>query len=186
MPDQTRWGSAHPCNWHVITGAPCSGKTAVIQKLAASGYRIVPEVARTYIDAQLAKGKSLSTIKADPTQFEGHILMEKVGIERRLPKLETIFLDRAVPDSIAYYRLEGLNPAEPIRLSRLVRYRTIFFFEALPFEQDEVRTENQTLSQRIETLLFKAYHELGYAIIRVPVLSVTQRVAFILSHINKP
>jgi predicted ATPase len=174
--------TVHPSNWHVITGAPCSGKTAVIQMLADQGHRTVAEVARSYIDDQLAQGKSLATIKADPMIFERHILMEKVGIERCLPKKETIFLDRAIPDSIAYYQLEGLDPAEPMQQSRFVRYKTIFLFEALPFEKDAVRTEDQVRAQRIEALLSKAYRGLGYSIVRVPVLSIARRMAFVLSH----
>ncbi len=180
--DHPSMAAALPSNWHVITGAPCSGKTTVIQMLADQGHRTVAEAARSYIDDQLAQGKSLATIKANPMAFERHILMEKVGIERCLPKKETIFLDRAIPDSIAYYQLEGLDPAEPVQQSRFVRYKTIFLFEALPFEKDAVRAEDQIQSQRIEALLSKAYRDLGYPIVRVPVLSIARRAAFVLSH----
>ena len=31
-------------NWHVITGAPCSGKTTLIDQLADKGFHTVPEV----------------------------------------------------------------------------------------------------------------------------------------------
>ena len=34
-------------NWHVITGAPCSGKTGVIRELGQLGHLVVHEVART-------------------------------------------------------------------------------------------------------------------------------------------
>jgi predicted ATPase len=37
-------------NWHVITGAPSSGKTTLIDQLAAKGFRTVPEGARLYIE----------------------------------------------------------------------------------------------------------------------------------------
>ena len=30
-------------NWHVITGAPCSGKTTVIRELERRGYSVVHE-----------------------------------------------------------------------------------------------------------------------------------------------
>ncbi len=46
--------------WHVITGPPCSGKTAVIDELANRGYQVVPEVAGAYIDSQLSRGVTLS------------------------------------------------------------------------------------------------------------------------------
>jgi hypothetical protein len=40
--------------------------------------------------------------------------MGKARIENALPLNRTVFLDRAVPDSIAYYRLEGLDPSDGI------------------------------------------------------------------------
>ncbi|MBW1726234.1 MAG: AAA family ATPase [Deltaproteobacteria bacterium] len=51
-------------NWYVTTGAPCSGKTAVISALEQLGYPVVHEVARAYIDEELKKGKSIAKIKS--------------------------------------------------------------------------------------------------------------------------
>ena len=52
-------------NWCVITGAPCSGKTAVIYELKQGGYKVIHEVARAYIDEMLDDGQPLDQIKAD-------------------------------------------------------------------------------------------------------------------------
>lgn len=169
-------------NWHVITGAPCSGKTAVIDRLAGQGYRTVPEMARSYIDSRLAQGHTLEQIKADALAFEGHILMEKVRIERRLPSDQLVFMDRAVPDSIAYFKIEGLDPAHPLSLSQEVRYKSVFLFERLAFEKDAVRSESHETAARLEALLQESYARLGYALVRVPVMPVDQRTAFILAH----
>ncbi len=169
-------------NWHVITGAPCSGKTSVIESLGKLGHWVIPEAARAYIDAQLRQGATLDTLKADPLAFEHHLLMVKLAIEQGLPHRRKIYLDRALPDSIGYYRLEGLDPREPIRLSRTVRYRRVFLFEQLPFEKDAVRAETQQLAARIESLIETGYMDLGYDVIRVPVMSVALRTAFILNH----
>lgn len=176
--------SPHPKtnNWHVITGAPCSGKTAVIERLKQMGYRVVPEAARAYIDSQLRRGARLDAIKANPLAFERRILLKKWAIEDTLPRRQEIFLDRALPDSIAYYRIEGLDPREPIRLSRRIRYRSIFLFDKLPFEKDAVRTEDRQLADRIETLLEACYSNLGYTTIRVPVMPIDQRADFVLRH----
>ncbi len=168
--------------WHVITGPPCSGKTAVIDELASRGYRIVPEVARAYIDSQLSRGRTLSELKADPLAFERHILMEKVRIENDLPFRKTVFLDRAVPDSIAYFRFEGLDPSEPVALSRTHRYATVFLFEALRFEKDRVRSENPDAADRLTTMLFDCYRDMDYSVIAVPVMPIDHRVRFVLRH----
>jgi hypothetical protein len=102
--------------WNVITGAPCSGKTSVIADLARRGWGVVPEAARAHIDAELRKGRPLLAIKSDPRRFESLIFKAKLRIEARLPADEPLFLDRALPDSIAYYLLEGLDSV-PARIS---------------------------------------------------------------------
>lgn len=166
--------------WSVITGAPCSGKTAVIQMMEQRGYRVVHEVARAYIDSQLKTGRTVSEIKADEWAFERHILMEKCRIEDRLASDELIFFDRAVPDSIAYYRLNGLNPAEPFQKAREVRYQNVFLLERLAFLPDPVRSENEETARRLEQLIEESYRALDYDIIQVPLLSIAERTEFIL------
>lgn len=171
-------------NWHVITGTPSSGKTTVIECLAQQGHRVKHEVARAYIDQRLDQGETLEAIKADPLAFERHILLTKVEIEKQLPPSETIFLDRAVPDSIAYYELEGLAMEEPLALSQRVRYQRVFLFERLSFEKDAVRWEDQEQAARLEKMLARAYADLDYAVVRVPIMTVEQRVEFVLWHLK--
>ncbi len=170
-------------NWHVITGAPCSGKTAVIRELEKLGYPVVHEVARAYIDERLQNGETIARIKADILSFERHILYKKIAIEQSLLKDKTVFLDRAVPDSIGYYILEGLDPDDAIQKSKLWRYKNIFFFVRIPFEKDPVRSENDKTASRIEGLLKESYRMLGYEIIVVPLDSVKARANFILNHL---
>ncbi|UCD91130.1 MAG: ATP-binding protein [Desulfobacterales bacterium] len=167
-------------NWYVITGAPCSGKTAVISGLEQKGHQVVHEVARAYIDEQLQKGQSIAQIKTDILSFESHILYKKIEIEQSLPKSSVIFLDRAVPDSIAYYMIEGLNPDDPIQKSKLIRYKNIFLFERLRFEKDDVRSEDEKIAAQLDRLLQTSYEMLDYDIIYVPVMPVDKRIDFIL------
>lgn len=175
-------GPPEETNWYVITGAPCSGKSAVIQMLAQRGFEVVHETARAFIDSQLACGYTLEKIKSDILSFERHILIEKVRIEKRLPRQQIHFLDRAVPDSVAYYQIEGLDGTEPLSYSRHVRYKGVFLFERLAFETDAVRTEDSELAERIELLLEKCYQQLGYTINRVPVMPIERRVEWVLQH----
>jgi len=170
-------------NWYVITGAPCSGKTAVISALEEMGYPVVHEVARAYIDKELKKGKSIAKIKSDVLLFERHILYKKIEIEKSLSKDATVFLDRGVPDSIGYYIIEGLYPDEPIKKSKQTRYKKIFFFERLLFEKDAVRSEDDKIAAELDRILKESYQMLGYEIISVPILNVKDRVDFILKHV---
>lgn len=171
-------------NWHVITGAPCSGKTTVIRELERRGFKVVHEVARAYIDGELAKGKTMEMIKADEMAFERHILLEKLAIESALDQSETVFLDRAIPDSIAYYRLHNLNPDEPIEYAQKFRYKTIFQFERFEFDKDRVRDENDVEAGMLDRLLHESYKQSGYDILRVPVAPVSERVRFTLAHLS--
>ena len=174
---------AHTTNWYAITGAPCSGKTAVIKQLETRGYAVVHEVARAYIDAQLANGKTLEQIKADEWAFERHILMTKVRLEDRLAHDDIIFFDRAVPDSIAYYKLCGLDPSEPQHKSWTVRYRKIFLFERLTFLTDAVRSEDDQTADRLGHLIEEAYQALGYKLVYVPLASIAARTEFVLARL---
>jgi predicted ATPase len=169
--------------WQVITGAPCSGKTKVINELERLGYPVVHEVARAYIDEGLKNGETIAGIKADILAFERHILYKKIEIERLLPKDKPIWLDRAIPDSIGYYIHEGLDPADPIQKSKFWRYEHIFFFERIPFEKDRVRSEDEKIASNLEGLLKESYWMLGYEMIDVPLMPVRHRVDFILKYV---
>ena len=173
----------HKTNWYVITGAPCAGKTAVINRLEQRGYTVIHEVARAFIDAELAKGKSLHQIKADEWSFERHILMAKVKLEAKLAPEDIIFFDRAVPDSIAYYKLYGLDPTEPQQKSLAFRYQKIFLLERLTFLADPVRSEDEKTAARLGRLIEESYQSLGYTVIRVPLSSIEDRTEFILKHL---
>jgi predicted ATPase len=168
--------------WQVITGAPCSGKTAVIRELERLGCPVVHEVARAYIDKGLKNGETIGEIKADILSFERRILYKKIEIEHLLPRDKTIYLDRAIPDSIGYYIYEGLDPADPIQKSRFWRYEHIFFFERIPFEKDPVRSEDEKTASELERLLKESYWMLGYEIVVVPLMPVCRRAAFIFDH----
>lgn len=169
--------------WNVITGAPCSGKTSVINELARKGFRVVPEAARAYIHAEMMKGRCLGEIKSDPARFEGYIFRNKLRIEAALPADEPLFLDRALPDSIAYYLLEGLDPSEPRRQSMQIRYQQVFLFERLDFVMDPVRSEDAQTADRIERLIESVYRSLGYTMVRVPVLPIPARIEFLLARL---
>jgi predicted ATPase len=172
-------------NWQVITGAPCSGKTAVIEELARRGYPVVAETARAIIDAQLKAGRRLEDIRADAHAFENKVFAAKRKLESRLPDGQLTFLDRALPDSIAYFELEGIDAHRPREASRRVRYGGVFLFERLVFVRDSVRTEDAAAAAEIERRLIAVYRELGYAPLRVPRMPVADRADWILSRLAR-
>jgi len=171
--------------WCILTGAPCSGKTAVINELARRGYGVVHEAARAHIEGKLAEGFSLERIRRDEEAFEHLILEMKIAIEEKLDVEKTIFFDRAVPDSIAYFRLAGLDPSVPMARSGRVQYKKVFLLDRLPVRKDPVRREDEQSAQTIEKLLLECYRSLGYPVIRIPVSTVSKRADLILQHLEQ-
>lgn len=166
--------------WHVITGIPSSGKTTVLEHLAKTGYRTVPEAARVLIDEGIARGRTVAEIRSNEGDFQQRVAKLKLKTEAELPLEEIVFRDRAMPDSIAYYQLCGLDPQEARAVCRRDLYRKIFLMEPIAFEGDYARTESPEAIARLNDLLREAYEQLGYEVVTVPVVSVEDRVRFIL------
>jgi predicted ATPase len=87
-------------------------------------------------------------------------------------------------DSIVYFAVAGVTD-EPLlkEALRYSSYRTAFVLDRLPYEMDHVRTEDEVVAERIHTLLGVAYEEAGIEVVRVPVMPVSERIAFVLSHL---
>lgn len=168
-------------DWYVITGAPSSGKTKVIEYLAYLGAAVVPEVARVYIDVQLSKGRSLEEIRRDEGSFQERVLADKINVEERVIPYRLTFFDRGIPDTIAYRQILGLNPAPAIEASAKRKYQGVFLLEGLPWERDYARVEDENFARRLEALLVAAYTNLGYLVVRVPILPIDQRAQFIIN-----
>ena len=173
-----------PTRWCVFTGAPCSGKTTVIDELHKLGYAIKPEASRTYIEAELQKGRTLLEIRGDKQGYQQMLVRFKSALESTLPPDKLIFLDRALGDNVTYYRLVGLDPAEVIQLCSPRRYWQVFIFDRLPLIPDNVRTETEEEIAFLDREFELDYRRLGYNPIRVPVMPIPARVEFILKHIR--
>jgi predicted ATPase len=169
--------------WYVITGAPCSGKTTVIDRLSKLGYRTIPEAARILVDEEIKGGKTNEEVKSDMLKFQRRVLEMKVKTERELPTDSIIFFDRGIPDSIAYYKYYNFNSDEVLKLCKEKKYRKVFVLERLPFKKDYARVENDETAANLQRLLMKAYSGLGYEVVEVPIMTVEERVSFILSSI---
>jgi predicted ATPase len=172
-------------NWYVVTGAPSSGKTTLVGELERLGCRVVHEVARAYIEAQMTQGRSLQEIRADKQSFENWILDAKVAIEAKLPKHQVIVLDRAIPDSIAYFQAAGLDTTEAIAKSPRNRYKKVFLLDRLPYKSDHARIEDNRTAVRLHEALEASYKMLGYNVIRIKAMPVKDRLESVLQEMEK-
>ena len=165
--------------WQVITGGPCSGKSTLLTELQKNGYRIVPESARAVVDQETARGKTVNEIRSDEAAFQHKVAARQIKTESNLPLDEMLFLDRALPDSIAYYSFFGLGPEKISKLCMRGLYQKVFLLELLPFQKEDARTEDSLDAARLHELIRQAYTDLGYHVISVPVMSAKNRLRFV-------
>ena len=170
-------------SWHVIAGAPCSGKTTVIDALASRGYRTVPESGRAYIGGERAKGRTTAEIIADGLALQRGVLGLQLRTERRLTASGVAFLDSGAPSCITYLRAMGLDPNAILAECFHHRYASVFLLDRFPFQPDGVRFEDDVTAAFIQQWLPRDYGALGYGVVRVPVLPVEERLAFILDRL---
>lgn len=171
-------------NWYVITGGPSSGKTTTVQLLRERGHTTTIEHARHYIDLARISGQSVEEIRARQLEFQHGVLTMQLDEEASLNPDEIVFLDRALPDALAYYRFLHLEPdAMVLSAVEHARYKKVFVLDLLPLARDYARTEDEHDQRVIHDLLLEVYRELGFPVIQVPVLPPTDRVDFILERI---
>jgi predicted ATPase len=167
-------------NWCVITGASCSGKTTLIEMLANKGFQTVPEAGRKFFERELAKRRTIDQIRADRAAFTRQVYDIMLTHENELLDNELNFLDRALPDGFAFYRLAGMNPNDILPDCFQHRYASVFLLNRLPYQKDGVRVADDETAAYLETWTLRDYYALGYAVIRVPVLSPEDRLEFVL------
>jgi predicted ATPase len=167
-------------NWHVITGAPSCGKTTLINLLADKGFRTAPEGARLYLEREMARGRTMEGIRSNKVNLQRSMKDMQLEIERGLQANDCIFLDRAIPDYLAWYRFFGVNPNEFLQECFLHRYASVFLLDRLPLQHDGLRYKDAALQDFTEEWHTRDYSALGYRITRVPVMPPEERLAFIL------
>jgi predicted ATPase len=172
---------------YVLTGGPSSGKTTTILELRKKGFLIVEESARQVIEKQKAAGENIERTAENTDARQTKILELQLKKERETEEKalkenkDIIFLDRGIPDGIAYYHLVGIEPNTKVleeSKKEKTNYCTIFFLEMLPYQKDEIR-ETKEVADKAHRLVYEAYKNLGYKVIKVPVMSVEERVKFI-------
>jgi predicted ATPase len=171
-------------NWYVITGGPSSGKTTTVNLLKERGYKTTIEHARHYIDTQRVTGKTVEEIRRNQVVFQQGILDMQIAQEKELSASEVVFLDRALPDALAYYRF--LNLPEDEKLQKALgqaSYKKVFILDPLPLVKDYARTEDPAAQLNLHGLLTEVYESLGFPVVHVPILPPEERVDFILKNL---
>ena len=102
-----------------------------------------------------------------------------------LQPTEFAFLDRGVPDCLAWCRAYGLNPNEILPKCFRHRYASVFVLDRLPVQGDGLRPEDEALAAFLDEWIPRDYSALGYRVVRVPVLPLQGRVGFVLERLSE-
>ena len=170
-------------NWCVLTGAACAGKTTTIDLLADRGYQTVPEVARRLIERELAKGRTIEEWFANGAAMAPAVADVQRKVEHELWASGVVFLDRALPDCLFFYRNFGLDPNDLLADCFHHRYAFVFLLDRLEFQLDGARVQDDAYTVLLDEWLYRDYTALGYHVIRVPVLPPQERIEFILERL---
>lgn len=170
--------------WVVIDGSPSSGKTTIIQALHRAGYRIIPEVGRAYIELELARGRTLGEIRGNEERLQRALIALYAEQFQRLNPCQSVILDGGFPHAQAYIELNATpNMPDVLALCRPFHFKKVFLCDALPFEDDHVRTEDAAKATFLDRRIEEIYRELGYEPMRIPVMTVEERAACVLDNL---
>ena len=175
----------------VITGGPGSGKTTLVNALAAKGYRTVPEAAIQVIEAlnaELGVEGQKAYRRDHLDEFQDRVLTLQETLERGARSEahpgELVFLDRGRLDGLAYCRFFEQKPPKRLLTSvRTLKYERVFLLATLSrFEvrADTGRTSDRERSRALAETLRAVYREYGFEPFHVPQVSETIRAKVVL------
>ncbi len=169
----------------IITGAPSTGKSSVVNGLINKGYICHDEIARQVIKENQDKDNDLLPWK-NMLAFSDEVFYRMQTLANSLDKNKMCFLDRSMVDLIGY--MEFANQEAPARYAegafKAGYSKTVFFmpFWKEIFANDEQRLESINEAMNIDKALRKAYTDLGFTLVEVPQGTIAERVDFVLSY----
>jgi predicted ATPase len=172
----------------VIVGGPGTGKTTLIEGLLGRGYCCYPEISRAVTLEARAEG-------IEQLFLENALLFSELILEGRKKQFhdalqephEFVFLDRGIPDVLAYMHYIGdAYPPFFDEDCRHHRYDEVFILP--PWQEiyvsDSERYENFEQAEIIYNHLLETYEKYGYNLIEVPKTTVEERLDFIVKKIG--
>ena len=166
---------------YILTGAPGSGKTAILDHIGA-GICCVGETAREVL-AEQRSVDGVGTPDRDASLFLDLFLQR--SIDKHVASQRwggSVVFDRGIPDCIAYAIMLGVDPTPSLLASQRHRYNNqVLLLE--PWEEIYVVDDERTMSFAdtvpFHRVLIYAYERAGYSLVPVPRDSVDNRAAFL-------
>jgi RNA polymerase sigma factor (sigma-70 family) len=166
---------------HVLTGAPGSGKTAILSRIRGT-ILCVAEPAREILVEERARGGD-GTADGNPYRFVELLLQRSIQKHAHALESERLALfDRGVPDCVAYAKHLGADPEPSRRAAILHRYnRDVLITKVWKeiYTTDDERRMKFDATVAFQDLIEAAYSDAGYSLVEVPRGTMGQRVAFV-------
>jgi predicted ATPase len=174
---------------HVVTGGPGSGKSTLIDALAATGVATSAEVGRAIIKEELAAGGT-ALPWLDHRAFADRMIEREIAAHQAaLATGKTVVLDRGVPDVIGFLRVSGLAVPPAIdAAARAYRYNSRVFIApwwAEIFTTDAERKQTPEEARATFAVMVATYRDYGYRLVELPRATVSARVAFVRREIGE-
>jgi len=112
---------------------------------------------------------------------------KKQHLQASLDQADIIFLDRGIPDILAYMHYIGDSyPAFFDQASKDHCYTKVFILPPWEeiYQSDEARYETFEQAKLIFKHLKETYQAYGYSLLEVPVGTVEERISFILNQLE--
>lgn len=169
---------------YIITGAPGTGKTSIINELKLRGFNCIDENSREIIAEQIITGGEILPWK-NQIAFENKVANIRKQQYLSSPKNCICFFDRSALDCLAYLKLNNLDATSEIikHIEECSFNKTAFYTPIWQeiYVKDNERKENIKKAQEIQNNIINVYKSKGYELISVPKLSISERVNFIIS-----
>lgn len=169
----------------VLTGAPGSGKTEILDELRGD-LRCVDEPARRVLAEERACGGA-GTPERDPGRFVHLMLQLAIADHRRaLATNGPTLFDRGIPDCVAYARYLGVDGDPSVAASDRSRYHgEVLLLEPWKaiYTTDDERTMSFADTVTFHEALVDAYTLVGYRMVVVPRASTEERAAFVMARL---
>ncbi|SNR51672.1 Predicted ATPase [Lutibacter agarilyticus] len=170
---------------YIISGAPGSGKSTLINALEEKGIQCLNEVSRDIIIAEQNSGNN-GMPWGNMERFARLVFDETLIRFKKQP--ESLFCDRSLIDTMAYLEFADKPIFEDLKNFDFNQYYHPVVFFALPWShiyiKDPQRPESFEYQWSLSNKLIAYYKNHNFKIVYLPFTSVQLRVDFIINNLK--